>query len=150
MNATLDAATLARLGGEFAEAFNREDLDGAMAFFSDDVVYETFDGKRPQGLAAVRKEFAPQFRRRYGRLYFAQDAIHVDASAQTVVMTWVCEHRPEAGQEFANRLLPSAVRVLFGKNGGGWRGLDILTFRGKKICRKQTYAQAPLPLLRKL
>ena len=144
----LDSATLGAIAREFAAAFNQEDLDAVMAHFTDDAVYHTFDGGSPRGRAAVRAEFAPQFARRYGRLHFAQECEFIDVSAQTVVMTWTCEHHPEPGTGFANRVLPAFLDIAFKRQVRGWQGLDILRFRGRLICEKRTYARAPLPLLR--
>ena len=144
----LDGATLNAIATGFADAFNREDLDAVMAHFTDDAVYHTFDGRSPRGRDAVRAEFAPQFARRFGRLFFAQELAFVDAAAQTVVMTWTCEHHPDPGQGARNRVLPALLDVLFGTRVRGWQGLDVLRFRGTLICEKRTYARAPLPLLR--
>ncbi|WP_436625383.1 YybH family protein [Sorangium sp. So ce136] len=51
-----DADELARLVLRFCDAFNRENLDEAMAYFHENAVYVTLDGKRHQGLAAIRED----------------------------------------------------------------------------------------------
>ena len=49
------------LAVEFLDAFNRNDLDGVMSFFTDDAVYEELHGKVNEGKHAIREAFAPQF-----------------------------------------------------------------------------------------
>ena len=48
---------LERIGGAFLKAFNDNDLDGVMSFFTDDIVYDELDGTRSQaGRRAVMFE----------------------------------------------------------------------------------------------
>src|SRR5262244_3534982 len=54
----------------FTEAFNRDDLDGVMAYFADDAVYDEFNGSRSHGKDAIRAALAPQFRGDYGTIRF--------------------------------------------------------------------------------
>lgn len=51
---------------KFAEAFNLNDLDRVMTFFSEDAIYEPGDGKSHKGGAQIRAAFAPQFNGVYG------------------------------------------------------------------------------------
>ena len=59
-------AELEDLVTRFTDAFNREDLDGVMAYFADDGVYDEFDGQRRVGKDAIRRAFEPQFRGDFG------------------------------------------------------------------------------------
>ncbi len=43
----------------FTDAFNRQDLDSVLAFFSEDGIYEDSGGGRSQGTEAIRAAFAP-------------------------------------------------------------------------------------------
>ena len=45
----MERAKLIDLTRRFTDAFNRNDLDAVMAFFSDDGVYDEFNGKRNRG-----------------------------------------------------------------------------------------------------
>lgn len=45
---------------EIADAFNRHDVDGIMAFFTEDAVFETPKGPDPWGRRFVRTEQVPE------------------------------------------------------------------------------------------
>jgi len=108
----------------FTDAFNRNDLDGVMAWFGDDIVYEQFDGRVAQGRAAVREAFEPQFAGAFGRMWFDEEDCFVDADAGRALITWTCG-------------------TARGDRARGWQGLDILHFDGDgKITRKLTYGKA--------
>lgn len=116
-------AELTDLVARFTDAFNREDLDGVMAFFADDGVYDEFDGQRRVGVDAIRRAFEPQFRGDYGRMRFVTEDLFVDPVSGKGLISWLCTTE---------------------RNGKlrGWRGLDILHFVAGKVAVKQTYAKA--------
>jgi ketosteroid isomerase-like protein len=116
-------AELARAVADFTEAFNREDLDGVMAWFADDALYDEFDGKEARGREAIRAAFVPQFRGDFGRMRFVTEDLFVDASAEKALISWLCT-------------------LERGGKKRGWRGLDILHFRAGKVIEKRTYAKA--------
>lgn len=124
----LDRRGLEELVIRFTEAFNRDDLDGVMDFFSDDAVYDEFNGTRSVGKAAIRAAFEPQFRGDFGRIRFHPEDLFADGEAGKALISWLCT-------------LESPGRT------GSWRGLDILHVRAGKVVAKQTYAKAPKPLL---
>jgi hypothetical protein len=45
----MDRTKLIDLTRRFTDAFNRHDLDAVMGFFSEDGVYDEFNGKRNRG-----------------------------------------------------------------------------------------------------
>ena len=49
---------------EFTAAFNRDDLEGVMAYFAADGVYDELDGRRSTGKAAIRVAFGIRSKRR--------------------------------------------------------------------------------------
>lgn len=108
---------------DFTDAFNREDLDAVMAWFADDALYDEFDGKEARGKAAIRAAFVPQFRGDFGRMRFVTEDLFVDAAAGKALIRWLCT-------------------LERGGRKRGWRGLDILHFRGGKVVEKRTYAKA--------
>ncbi|MEQ8234916.1 MAG: nuclear transport factor 2 family protein [Gammaproteobacteria bacterium] len=118
---------LDRLAREFLDAFNRNDLDAVMAFFTDDAVYEEMNGRRDVGRDAIRAAFEPQFAGDHGRLTFNEDDTFVDAEAGKVMSSWTLEVATD-----------SRTSTL--------RGLDLLVFDGDRITLKQTYAKAAKPL----
>jgi ketosteroid isomerase-like protein len=107
----------------FTDAFNREDLDGVMAFFADDAIYDEFDGQRRSGLTEIRRAFEPQFRRDFGRMRFVTEDLFVDPSSGKGLIRWLCTTERNG-----------KVR--------GWRGLDILHVENGRLVEKQTYAKA--------
>lgn len=121
-------AELEDLVVRFTDAFNREDLDGVMAFMTDDAVYDEFNGKRSVGKPAIRATFEPQFRGDYGTMRFLTEDVFADASTGKAMIRWRCTL--ERGG-----LLRS------------WRGLDLLHFENGLVKEKHTYAKADVPQL---
>ena len=113
---------------DFTAAFNRDDLDGMMAYFAEDGVYDQVDGARAVGLAAVRAAFVPQFTGAYGKMRFLQEDIFVDAAAGKSMISWTCTIETKRGP-------------------AGWRGLDLLHWQDGKLKHKLTYAKAKQLLL---
>ncbi len=113
----------------FTDAFNRDDLDGVMAFMADDAIYDQFDGARAVGKAAIRAAFVPQFRGDFGTIRFVTEDLFVDAGAGKSLVSWTCT------------LTRDGVTR-------GWRGLDVLHVANGLVVEKHTYAKADVPQLR--
>jgi uncharacterized protein (TIGR02246 family) len=113
---------------EFTAAFNRDDLEGVMAYFADDGVYDELDGRRSTGKAAVRVAFEPQFQGAYGKIRFLEEDLIVDAATGKAMISWTCTLETPRGP-------------------ASWRGLDLLHWRGGKLAVKQTYCKAKVPKL---
>jgi ketosteroid isomerase-like protein len=124
----MDRAKLEDLVIRFTDAFNRNDLDGVMAFMADDAVYEEFTGASSRGRDAIRAAFVPQFRGDFGTMRFETEDLFVDADAGKALVRWVCRLETRRGP-------------------GGWRGLDILHVESGRVTRKLTYAKAKIPLI---
>jgi ketosteroid isomerase-like protein len=124
----MDRAKLEDLVIRFTDAFNRNDLDGVMAFMADDAVYEEFTGASSRGRDAIRAAFVPQFRGDFGTMRFETEDLFVDADAGKALVRWVCRLETRRGP-------------------GGWRGLDILHVESGQVTRKLTYAKAKIPLI---
>ncbi len=116
-------AELKQLGGEFLGVFNRADVDGIMAFFTEDAVYEEFHGKVNEGKAAIRKSFDGLFSGRFGTIRFDEDDTFIDADEGKVMSSWKLHLD-----------MDDEPVVL--------AGLDLLYFDGTKITRKLTYVKA--------
>ena len=110
----------------FTDAFNRDDLDGVMAFLTDDALYDEFNGRQSRGHAAIRETFVPQFRGDYGRIRFHTEDLFVDAAAHKALIRWRCSLEKQGKTR-------------------AWRGLDILHVRDGRIAEKHTYAKADIP-----
>lgn len=119
---------LATITADFLSAFNENDLDRTMSFFTEDGVYEEFNGTLSTGLDEVRAAFAPQFSGAFGEMKFLDEDLIVDAEARKVMASWTCTLEVK-GQQTA------------------WRGLDAMTFNEEgKLTHKLTYAKAKAPL----
>jgi ketosteroid isomerase-like protein len=112
----------------FTDAFNRDDLDSVMSFFSEDAIYDEFNGTRSRGLAAIRAAFEPQFRGDFGRVRFHAEDVFADADSGKALIRWRCT-------------------LENGPVDGSWRGLDIVHVDAGRITHKLTYAKAERPLL---
>jgi len=123
----MDRQLLHHLTTRFIEAFNRNDLDTVMSFFTDDAVYDEFNGKRNEGKSAIRAAFTPQFTGAFGSMQFLDEDLFIDSDTGKVMASWRCTLSVK-GQ-------PTS-----------WRGLDLLHFRGEKLVQKLTYAKAKVPL----
>jgi ketosteroid isomerase-like protein len=129
MSATAPSrAELEDLTFRFTDAFNREDLDGVMAFIAEDAVYDQFNGARAVGKPAIRAAFVPQFRGDFGTIRFVAEDCFVDAAAGKALISWTCTLTRDG-----------ATR--------GWRGLDVLHFVNGLVTEKHTYAKADVPRL---
>ncbi|MDH4146483.1 MAG: nuclear transport factor 2 family protein [Acidimicrobiia bacterium] len=120
-------AELSALTATFIEAFNTNDLDTVVGFFSTDGVYEEFNGRSSQGHEAVRAAFAPQFSGAFGDMKFLDEDLFIDAETGKVMVSWRCTLEVKGE--------PTS-----------WRGLDLLHFQGDKVVRKLTYAKTRVPL----
>ena len=118
---------LKRLTDAFTDCFNRHDLDGTMAWFREDAVYEEMHGPRREGKAAIRKAFEPLFSGRFGTMRFVEDDTFIDADAGKVMASWQL-----------HLTLDDKPVVL--------AGLDLLYFEGELLVRKATYCKAKVPL----
>ena len=125
-----DRAALEKLTIDFTEAFNREDIDEVMSYFTDDAIYDEFHGGRHLGHAAIREAFIPQFRGDFGRMRFHTEDMFVDAGPERgcgkALIRWLLTFEEET-------------------RAGGWRGLDILHFEDGRLTEKHTYAKTRTP-----
>ena len=112
----------------FTDAFNGDDLEAVMAFFTADAVYDEFNGRRSEGKVAIRAAFVPQFRGDFGKIRFQSEDLFVDESSSKALIRWVCTIEGNGRTR-------------------AWHGLDVLHFDGSLVCEKHTYAKAATPLL---
>lgn len=124
---TTERQRLVDLAERFMLTFNRNDLDGMMAFFAEDAVYDEFNGRQNRGLDAIRHAFEPQFSGAFGTMEFLDDDMFVDAATGKVMVSWRCTLEVKGE--------PTA-----------WCGLDLLHFQDGKLVLKNTYAKTKVPL----
>jgi len=133
----------------FVDAFNVDDLDLVMSFFSNDAEYVTYDGRHLRGLSDIRAEFEVQFAGRYGQMRFTRDKLIVDAETEMVAVSWRCEHHLDNDLASApTRLLQRFLAGVVGRT-PYWEGVDLLHFTNGKLDGKYTYAQTKFPRFRR-
>jgi ketosteroid isomerase-like protein len=123
----MNRADLIELARRSVDAFNRNDLDAVMAFFTGNGVYEEFNGRRNVGKAAIRAAFEPQFAGAFGPMRFLDEDLFVDRKRGKVMASWRC-----------TLAIKGAAT--------SWRGLDLLHFVDHRLVAKSTYAKAKAPL----
>ena len=126
---------------KFTDAFNVNDLDRVMTFFSDDAVYEPGDGKTHRGKAEIRAAFEPQFDGAFGAMRFDERDLVIDVENRKAAFRWVCRHdishtKPRGLVMFLRGIF---TRLFVGER-FGWQGVDIFHFDADgKIKGKFTY-----------
>ena len=123
-----DRAQLEDLVRRFTDAFNRDDLDEVMSFFTEGALYAEFNGQKNRGKEAIRKAFEPQFQGAFGEIRFHEQDIFVDETEGKALIRWQCT-------------------IQVGGKPQAWDGLDILHFEDALIKEKHTYAKADAPKL---
>ena len=123
-----DRTQLVKLVRRFTRAFDLEDLDKVMEFFTEGALYTEFNGKRNYGKEEIRKAFEPQFQGAFGKIRFHEEDLFVDEQDSKALIRWRCtievDGKPRA-----------------------WDGLDILHFQDALVTEKHTYAKADMPKL---
>ena len=123
-----DRAQLVELVRRFTDAFNRDDLDEVMSFFTQGALYAEFNGQRNRGKEAIRKAFEPQFQGAFGEIRFHEQDIFVDETDGKALIRWKCTIEVDGKSQ-------------------AWDGLDIVHFEGTLVKEKHTYAKADVPKL---
>jgi ketosteroid isomerase-like protein len=127
---------------KYWDAFNANDLDSVMTFFSDDAIYEPGDGKTHRGKAEIRAAFEPQFDYALGAMRFDELDRVIDVENRKVTIRYVCRHdisqmKPRG---LSMALLKIVGRLVYGDR-FGWQGVDVFHFGADgKIKEKYTYA----------
>jgi ketosteroid isomerase-like protein len=112
-------------------AWDHHDLEGVMALFHEDVVFENWTGARVHGKEALRKAWAPWFAK-HGNFRFIEEETFIDEKTQKVLYRWLLEW-------------PSFERGNEGKPEKR-RGVDVIHFKDGKIINKLTYSKTTVEI----
>lgn len=113
------------------EAWNRHDLEGVMALFDEDVLFDNWTGQRVRGKALLRRIWAPWFAC-HGDFRFFEEEMLIDEAQQKAVFCWRLEWpSQEAGYEGAQE---------------SRCGADVLCFRNGRIIQKLSYSKTTLTI----
>ncbi len=108
---------------EIGDAFNRHDVDGVMAFFADDAVFETPKGPDPWGRRFVGRE---QVREGVAARFAGIPDVHYGEDSH-----WVCGDRGVSEWTLTGTTTDGEHLHL--------RGCDLWTFRDGQVVRKDSY-----------
>ena len=113
------------------DAWDNHDLDGVMALFHKDVLFENWTGANVKGKASLRKAWAPWFENHGGFRFIPEDTF-IDETEQKVLYRWQLQW-PSFEKGYEGR---PEVR----------RGVDVIHFQDGKIIKKLTYSKTTLQI----
>ena len=107
-------------------AWDIHDLDGVMALFHEDILFENWTGGKVVGKADLRKAWAPWFEN-HGGFRFIPEETFIDEAEQKVLYRWELRW-PSFEKGYEGR--PETRR-----------GVDVIHFQEGKIIKKLTYSK---------
>ncbi|MCU0562180.1 MAG: nuclear transport factor 2 family protein [Desulfobacterales bacterium] len=116
---------------QWHRAWADHDLEGVMALFHEEVLFENWTGGRAAGRENLRRSWAEWFAR-HGGFRFIEEESFIDESQQKVLYRWRLEW-------------PSIEKGWEGRPETR-RGVDVLHFKDGKIVRKLTYSKTTLDI----
>ena len=116
---------------EWNLAWDNHDLDGVMALFHDQVVFDNWTGGHVKGKEALRKSWEPWFAN-HGDFRFVEEETFIDEKEQKVLYRWLLEW-------------PSFESGHKGKPEKR-RGVDVIHFKDGKIINKFTYSKTTIEI----
>jgi len=105
------------------------DLDGVMALFHDDILFENWTGAKAEGKENLRKAWTPWFKN-HGGFRFTPEDTFIDEEEQKVLYRWQLDW-------------PSFEKGFDGKPETR-RGVDVIHFQDGKIIQKLTYSKTSI------
>ena len=127
----LSRQELIRVLQDWNQAWDNHDLDGVVALFDDDILFENWTGTKVKGKEALRKAWMPWFAN-HGGFRFSGEDIFVDEQDQKILYRWMLEN-------------PSFEKGFEGKPERR-RGADLLHFKDGKIIEKLTYSKTSVEI----
>ena len=116
---------------QWNQCWDDHDLDGVMALFHEDVLFDNWTGGRVQGKDALHRAWDPWFRNHGGFLFHWED-LFIDEADQKVAYQW--------------RLTWPSMETNYAGKPEERRGVDLMHFKDGKIIRKLTYSKTALEI----
>ena len=113
------------------QAWDNHNLDGVMALFHDDVVFDNWTGSTAKGKSALEKAWSPWFAN-HGGFRFIEEETFIDEETQKVLYRWILEW-------------PSFEKGHEGQPEKR-RGVDVMHFKDGKIINKLTYSKTTVEI----
>ena len=112
-------------------AWDNHDLEGVMALFHEEVLFENWTGGKAFGKEALSKAWEPWFKN-HGNFRFIEEETFIDEKEQKALYRWSLEWPSlEEGHEGSPEKR---------------RGVDILHFKDGKIIKKLTYSKTSIEI----
>ena len=127
----LARAELIKAVEKWNQSWDNHDLEGVLALFHEDIVFENWTGARVEGKEAMRVAWQPWFSN-HGGFRFIPEDLFVDEAEQKILYRWTLEW-------------PSLEKGYAGKPEKR-RGVDLLHFRDGKIIEKLTYLKTRIEI----
>ncbi len=113
------------------EAWDRQDLEGVLELYDDDIYFENWTRARVKAKEALRRAWTPWFSSGE-RFVFQREDLFIDEEEQKLTTTWELHWpSPEKGYEGREEKR---------------RGLDIIHFRNGKIIKKLSYCKTTVEI----
>jgi ketosteroid isomerase-like protein len=116
---------------DWNQAWDNHDLEGVLALFGDDILFENWTGAKVKGKEALRKAWATWFTN-HGGFRFSEEDTFIDEEEQKILYRWLFES-------------PSFEKGFEGKPERR-RGVDLLYFKDGKIVEKRTYSKTTIEI----
>jgi ketosteroid isomerase-like protein len=130
-NAMLSRQEITDALREWNRAWACHDLDGVMALFHEDVLFENWTGAKVVGKQALRDAWQPWFTH-HGGFRFTEEETFIDETQQKALYRWVLEW-PSFEKRFEGR--PERRR-----------GVDVLHFKDGRIIKKLSYSKTTIEI----
>ena len=111
---------------EWIAAWSRHDLEGVLAGFTDDIIFDNWTGMRVIGKEKVRAAWSGWFREHGEFMFITEDTV-IDEEEQKVLFAWRYE-----GPSFLRKYAGSREKR---------RGVDLMHFHDGLIDMKKTYSK---------
>ena len=128
---TLSREALKEAMTNWLQAWNEHDIEGVMALFHDEIVFEHWHGASLSGKGRLRDAWAPWFEDHGGFRFTTEDLI-IDEKAQKVLYQW--------------RLDWPSIEKGFEGGDEKRRGVDVVHFKDGKIINKFTYSKTTIEI----
>jgi len=113
------------------QSWDNYDLDGVMALFHEDIIFDNWTGGQARGKENLQKAWEPWFKNNRGFKFTGED-IFADENDQKVLYRWRLDW-------------PSTEKGYEGQPETR-RGLDVIHFQDGKIIQKLTYSKTTIEI----
>ncbi|MBW2181586.1 MAG: nuclear transport factor 2 family protein [Deltaproteobacteria bacterium] len=113
------------------QAWDMYDLDGVMALFHKDIIFDNWTGGQAKGKENLHKAWDPWFKNNQGFKFTGEDTF-IDVDEQKVLYQWHLDW-------------PSMEKGYEGKLETR-RGIDVMHFENGKIVQKLTYSKTTIEI----